>query len=172
LFGGARLSSKRPTSSVGTGGRNIPRVDAGGLRFRIGNEVVRERGRVPKRLRLHLVVLAPHRSRDEGVSEPGVHAGSLGSTEPSEAAGTNIVQPRRRMAQESAGCDFSLRSAGDSRQSAFQKKAMWPIGASRNNIWTWFSHGVRAAIVLESRAGDTAYLKARGIEELIKAAVR
>jgi hypothetical protein len=31
---------------------------------------------------------------------------------------------------------------------------------------------VRAAMVLESRAGDTAYLKTRGIEELIEAAVR
>ena len=156
LFGGARLSSKRPTRSVGTGSRNIQRVDAGGLRFRIGNEAVRERGRVPKSLGLHLVVLARHRSRDEGVSEPGVHAGSLGSTEPSEAAGTNIVQPRRRMAQESAGCDFSLRSAGDSRQRAFQKRATWPIGASRNNIMNLVSRGVRPAIVLESRAGDKA----------------
>jgi hypothetical protein len=45
------------------------------------------------------------------------------------------------------------------------------MGASRHNIWTWFSHGVRAAIVLESRAGDTADLKTRGIEELIAAAV-
>jgi hypothetical protein len=133
----ARAHQARPTRSVGTGSRNIQRVDAGGLRFRIGNQAVRERGRVPKRLGLHLVVLARHRSRDEGVSEPEVHAGSLGSTEPSEAAGTNIVQPRRRMAQESAGCDFSLRSAGDSRQRASQKGAMWPIGASRNNIWTW-----------------------------------
>jgi hypothetical protein len=66
LFGGALLSSKRPTRSVGTGGRNIQRVDAGGLRFRIGNEAVRERGRVPKRLGLHLGVLVRHRSRDEG----------------------------------------------------------------------------------------------------------
>jgi hypothetical protein len=32
-------------------------VDAGGLRFRIGNEAVKEPGRVPKRLGLHLVVL-------------------------------------------------------------------------------------------------------------------
>jgi len=142
------------------------------LRFRIGAEAVRERGRVPKGLGLHLVVLARHRSRDEGVSEPGVHAGSLGSTEPSEAAGTNIVQPRRRMAQESAGCDFSLRSAGDSRQRAFQKRATWPIGASRNNIMDLVSRGVRPAIVLESRAGDKAYLRSRGIEELIEAAVR
>jgi hypothetical protein len=34
------------------------------------------------------------------------------------------------------------------------------------------SRGVRAAIVLESRAGDKAYLTSRGIEELIEAAVR
>jgi hypothetical protein len=34
------------------------------------------------------------------------------------------------------------------------------------------SRGVRPAIVLESRAGDKAYLKSRGIEELIEAAVR
>jgi endo-1,4-beta-mannosidase len=34
------------------------------------------------------------------------------------------------------------------------------------------SGGVRPAIVLESRAGDKAYLKSRGIEELIEAAVR
>jgi hypothetical protein len=34
------------------------------------------------------------------------------------------------------------------------------------------SRGVRAAIVLESRAGDKAYLNSRGIEELIEAAVR
>jgi hypothetical protein len=33
------------------------------------------------------------------------------------------------------------------------------------------SRGVRAAIVLESRAGDKAYLTSRGIEELIEAAV-
>jgi hypothetical protein len=47
--------------------------------------------------------------------------------------------------------------------------AGWPIGASRNNIWTWFSHEV-PAIVLESRAADTAYLKTRGIEELVASA--
>jgi hypothetical protein len=34
------------------------------------------------------------------------------------------------------------------------------------------SRGVRPAIVLESRAADKAYLKNRGIEELVKAAVR
>jgi hypothetical protein len=34
------------------------------------------------------------------------------------------------------------------------------------------SRGVRPAIVLESRAGDKAYLRSRGIEELIEAAVR
>jgi hypothetical protein len=34
------------------------------------------------------------------------------------------------------------------------------------------SLGVRPAIVLESRAGDKAYLKTRGIEELVKAALR
>ena len=34
------------------------------------------------------------------------------------------------------------------------------------------SRGARPAIVLESRAADKAYLKNRGIEELVKAAVR
>jgi hypothetical protein len=34
------------------------------------------------------------------------------------------------------------------------------------------SRGLRPAIVLESRSGDKTYLKDRGIEELIKAAVR
>jgi hypothetical protein len=34
------------------------------------------------------------------------------------------------------------------------------------------SRGRRPAIVLQSRAGDKAYLKSRGIEELIQAAAR
>jgi hypothetical protein len=56
-------------------------------------------------LGLHRVVLALYRSRDEG----GSTAGRLESTKPSASCRC------RTMAQESAGCDFSLRSAGDSR---------------------------------------------------------
>jgi hypothetical protein len=54
----------------------------------------------------------------------------------------------------------------------FSKKgdvADWSIAKQYMDL---VSRGVRADIVLESRAGDKAYLTSRGIEELIEAAVR
>jgi hypothetical protein len=89
--------------------------------------------------------------------------------------GTTLSTLAETMAQESAGCDFSLRSAGDSRQRAFQKGRRGRL-EHRETIYgpdmDLVSRGVRPAIVLESRAGDKAYLKGRGIEERMEAAVR
>jgi hypothetical protein len=78
-----------------------------------------------------------HRSRAmKKVPEPGVHAESLGSTEPSEAAGNNIVHPRRTRAQESVAV-ISRSVALVIPDRRFSKRATWPMGAPRNNTWTW-----------------------------------
>ena len=47
--------------------------------------------------------------------------------------------------------------------------ADWSIAKQYMDL---IARGVRPAIVLESRSGDKAYLKDRGIEELVKATVR
>jgi hypothetical protein len=57
--------------------------------------------------------------------------------------------------------DKGLSKAGD--------PADWSIAKQYMDL---LSRGVRPAIVLESRVGDKAYLKDRGIEELVKAAMR
>ena len=69
------------------------------------------------------------------------------------------------------GCAFSLRSAGnpDKGLSKTGDAADWSIAKQYMDL---VSRGVPPAIVLQSRAGDKAYLKSRGIEELIEAAAR
>jgi hypothetical protein len=85
------------------------------------------------------------------------------------------IDPRscrcRTMAVESAGWGFSLRSPGDSRQRAFQNGRRGRL-EHRETIYGPGESRVLPAIVLQRRAGDKAYLKSRGIEELLEGAVR
>jgi hypothetical protein len=147
-------------------------VDAGGLRFRIGNEAVRKRDRVAKRLGFTCWCSHDIDPAMKGFLSLEYTRGVLDQQ--------NRVKPRGPTLSSLADQWRKNPPAVISRSVALvipdkglsKKRSMWPIGASRNNIGTWFSHRVRAAIVLESRAGDTAYRKTRGIEEPIEAAVR
>jgi hypothetical protein len=170
LFGAARLSSKRPTRNVGTQSRTSSEWMPEAYISECATTLLENAAACQN------VWGFTWRCSDDidpamkGFLSLEYRRGVLHQQNRVKPLGTTL-STLAEMAEESAGCDFSLRSAADSRQRAFQKKgdvADWSIAKQYMDHSRGVQPGNRAG---EPCRGQSLSQK-QGVEELMEAAVR